>query len=716
MPQLQFWRSLQKNYNTIFLALLLIATGALELVALFLPFSLRQSSFPVKVGDVSSQDILSPSSISFQSVVLTEQARIDAENNVPDIFLPVDPTITRRQIEKLRSAIAFISAVKSDNFSSPDQKISDLAALSEIRLTKSLSEKILAIPDQRWITIQQETIIVLEQVMRNTIREGQEAEARKSITALISYAIPQEQATIVAELVAPFIAPNSLFSKDETQKARDKALEAVKPVLRNFIAGEIIIRRGQLISPLTLEALQAFGLIQEKSSLQSILASFSLVAIITASIALYFYRRKFSAFYEKKRIILIAFFFLMFLFSVRFFIPNRTVLPYLFPLPAFGLTIGCLFPIEAGVVLSIALTTLAGFGLPNSLELIIFYIFSTICGIAILGKGRRIFSFLGSSLAIGLAGSAIILAFRLNDSITDGVGIATLIGSAFINGIASSSLALLFQYIISQILGIVTPLQLLDLSRPDHPVLQFLLRNAPGTYQHSLQVSNLTEQAAEAIGADSMLVRVGCLYHDIGKAANPTFFVENQAPGNINPHDNLQPAEAAQIIIRHISDGTTIARKYRIPDRVVDFVREHHGTLLARYHYTRAVQAMDNDPSKVDRTAYQYPGPKPRSKETALLMLADGCEARFRAESPRTDVELRALIKKVFDFLLLEGQLDDTILTLRDLHQVTESFFSTFKNTYHPRLQYPEIPPIQPAQADGSGSTEGKGRQKVKKQ
>lgn len=715
MPQILSWQYWKKNYDAIFLALLLIAAVALELVALFLPFSLRQSSFPVKVGDVSSQDILAPTSLSFQSEVLTEQAKTDAELGVPDIFLPVDSTITRRQIEKLRAALSFISTVKSDNFSATDQKISDLAALSEIRFSRTLAEKILNLPDQRWITIQQETINVLEQVMRSTIREGREIEAQKSVTALISYAIPQDQASIVAELVAPFISPNSLFSKDETQNARAKAREAVKPVIRSFIAGEIIIRRGQLITPLMLESLQSFGLLQEKSSLQSILASLSLVAIITASICLYFYRRKFSAFHEKKRIVLITIFFLVFLFSVRFVIPNRTVLPYLFPLPAFGLTIGCLFPIEAGVVLSLGLITLAGFGLPNSLELILFYIFSTICGIAILGKGRRIFSFLGSSLAIGLAGSAVILAFRLNDSITDGVGIATLISSAFINGIASASLALLFQYIISQILGIVTPLQLLDLSRPDHPVLQFLLRNAPGTYQHSLQVSNLTEQAAESIGADSMLVRVGCLYHDIGKAANPTFFVENQAPGNINPHDNLQPAEAAQIIIRHISDGTAVARKYRIPDRIADFIREHHGMLLARYHYTRAVQAADNDPSKVDRTAYQYPGPKPRSKETALLMLADGCEARFRAESPKTDTELRALIKKVFDFLLQEGQLDDTVLTLRDLHQVAESFFSTFKNTYHPRLQYPEFTPTKSQQIEGEVSIESKAKQKAKK-
>jgi len=704
MRRLFSWEFISRNTDRFFFSVLLLSMTAIELVALFLPFSLRQSSFPVKVGDVSTQDILAPNSLSFQSDTLTEQAKSDAEAAVFDIFLPIDPTITRRQIEKLRVALSYISTVKGDNFSSTEQKLADLSALADFRFSKTLSEKILTLPESRWMIIQQETINVLEQVMRNTIREGQEVDAQKSITALISYSIPPDQASIIAELGTPFVSANSLFSKEATLKAREKAREGVKPVLRNYISGEIIVRRGQLITPLSLEALQAFGLIQEKSNLQSIVASLSFVVIINASIALYFFRRRFSAFIEKKRIVILAIFFLLFLLSVRFVIPNRTVLPYLFPLPAFGLTIGCLFPVEAGVVLSLALSALAGYGLPNSLELILYYTFPSICGIAILGKGRRIFSFLGAGIAIGLSGAAIVLAFRLNDSFTDGLGIATLIGSSAINGLASASLALLFQFIIAQILEIVTPLQLLDLSRPDHPILQFLLRNAPGTYQHSLQVANLTELAAESIGADTMLVRVGCLYHDIGKAANPTFFIENQAPGNLNPHDNLDPVEAAQIIIHHISDGIGIAHRYRIPNRIIDFIREHHGTLLARYHYTRAVQAANNDLSKVDRSYFQYPGPRPHSKETTLLMLADGCEARFRAESPKTDDELRALIKKVFDFLLQEGQLDDTILTLRDLHQVAESFMTTFKNTYHPRLQYPEIsPPTARAESRNGG-------------
>jgi len=242
-------------------------------------------------------------------------------------------------------------------------------------------------------------------------------------------------------------------------------------------------------------------------------------------------------------------------------------------------------------------------------------------------------------------------------------------------------------------------LQLMDLQRPDHPLVQFIFRNAPGTYQHSLQVANLAEQAADAIGADALLTRVGAIYHDAGKAANPSFFIENQVPGNVNPHDDMDPAASASTIIRHVTDGVELARKYRLPPRLQDFMREHHGTLITRYQYTQAVQAAGNQPELVNKDLFRYPGPRPQSKETALLMLADGCEARARAELPKNDDDLRAVVRKVFEFCQKEGQLDDTRLTLRDLSIITEAFVNILKNTYHPRIKYPDL---RPASSDAA--------------
>jgi len=308
----------------------------------------------------------------------------------------------------------------------------------------------------------------------------------------------------------------------------------------------------------------------------------------------------------------------------------------------------------------------------------------------ILGKARRIASFFLAGIVIGITGIGIILGYRLPDSVTDWIGIATLSGASLINGIGAAGLTLLLQYVFSQFLGITTALQLLDTSRPDHPLLQKMLRNAPGSYQHSLQVANLAEQAAEAIGADGLLVRVGAIYHDCGKSQNPQFFIENQVQDELNPHDEIDPVVSAQTIISHVIDGVELAKKHHLPNRVIDFIREHHGTMYTHYQYTQAVKEA-GDPEKVDKSRFTYPGPRPQSRETALLMLADGTEARARAEVPKDEEELRSLVDTVVNFYTQNGQLEDTNLTLKDIQKAKDSFYRTLKGTYHPRVKYPAL-------------------------
>ncbi len=215
-----------------------------------------------------------------------------------------------------------------------------------------------------------------------------------------------------------------------------------------------------------------------------------------------------------------------------------------------------------------------------------------------------------------------IAAYRLPSTDTDWIGAATLMGAAVIMGIASAGLALPLQFLLSQFIGLTTALQLLEISRPDSPLLNYFLQRAPGTYQHSLQVANLAEQAAERIHADALLTKVGALFHDVGKAANPLFFVENQPPSQIDSHDDLKPEVSAQAIIRHVPDGLELARKYHLPRRLQDFIAEHHGTLITRYQYNRAVQAADGDKSKVDEAEFRYPGPGPAFERDCL---ADVC-------------------------------------------------------------------------------------------
>ncbi|HAX71098.1 MAG TPA: metal-dependent phosphohydrolase, partial [Anaerolineae bacterium] len=303
---------------------------------------------------------------------------------------------------------------------------------------------------------------------------------------------------------------------------------------------------------------------------------------------------------------------------------------------------------------------------------------------------RRFWGFLRAGLAISLAAAGALMAFRIPLITLDWVGIIQYAGVIAFAGFSSASIALLLQYLLAQILGLTTALQLLDISRPDSPLLQFFLRSAPGTYQHSLQVANLAEQAAEKIGADPLLTRVGALFHDIGKALNPTFFIENQMPGNMNAHQDSDPGEVAATIIRHVTDGVQLAKKHRLPLRLHDFILEHHGTLITHYQYSQAMEAAGGDVTKVDIEQFRYPGPRPTSRETALLMLADATEARARAERPSSDEEIRALVTSVIQTVQKFNQLDNTMLTLRDLNLITESFVTTLRGTYHPRIQYPK--------------------------
>ncbi|RPJ49197.1 MAG: HDIG domain-containing protein, partial [Chloroflexi bacterium] len=601
---------------------ILLATAGLSFAALVLPLSTRPSYYPLQIGDVAPQDIQAPSALSYVSQVLTDQMRDDTEQRVNPVYLPADPAIARQQIEILRTTLNFISTVRADSYATPDQKIADLAALQDIQLNREDVERILSMSDTRWQTVQQEALVVLEQVMRNTIREGQVKEAQRGILTLISFTLPQDQALTVAGLVTPFVVPNSLYSEDATAAARKEARDNVQPVTRVYAAGETIVRRGQIITSIHYEALQQFGLIDTPNNFRNYLATAALVTVMFGFVALYMIKRRMAVLESLRSLGLLAAAFLLFLYFARLVIPNRTVIPYLYPLPAFGLTISCLFNVELGLVLALVLSILTAYGLPNNLDLSMFYTISSLVGILILGKGLRVGSFFSAGLGIGAAGSAAVIAYRLQDPLADLVGITTLTAASFLNGMASASLTLILQFLFAQLLGLATALQLLEVSRPDHPLQQFILQNAPGSYQHSLQVAIMAEQAADRIGADTMLVRVGAIYHDAGKALNPLFFIENQFPGKLNPHDDLDPVVSAQTIIRHVPDGVLLAKKYRLPSRIIDFAREHHGTMVTRYQFSRALEANRDNPDKVDLNLFRYPGPRPQSRETALLMLA----------------------------------------------------------------------------------------------
>ena len=676
--------------DSIILSLLALSTWVLIFFALILPTYITSPTESYRVGEVANQDIVAPRAITYISEIRTEQQREIAARAVAPIYTPPDPAIARRQLERLRATLAYISNVRADAYASIDQKIVDLAALEDIRLDQDTARKLLTLNESRWQAIQQEAIAVLEQVMRSTIREDRLEEVKNDIPALVTLSLPEEQAVIVAKLVAGFVAPNSFYSEALTEAAREQAKAAVSPITRSYMPGETIVRRGQVITPSDLEALQQLDLVQPEKNWQGLVGAIVLASLMLAY-QIFYLRRVSSPLKNLRNLVLTTVLFLMFLLAGRFIVPGHTILPYAFPLTAFTLFIGSIYGAKIALIYTLPLTILYTYELPNALTLTAYYLISSIFGVLILGRARRVNSFFWAGAAIGVSGALVIVAYRLPQPSTDLIGVGTLMGTSLLNGIASASLALILQYLLAPFLEITTALQLMEISRPDHPLLQFLLRNAPGTYQHSLQVANLAEQAAERIGADALLTRVGALYHDVGKAVNPAFFIENQVSGSPNPHDDLEAAYSAATIIRHVADGLALARKYRLPRRIADFIAEHHGNMIARYQYAKAVEAAQGDQSAVDIEKFRYPGPRPRSRETAILMLADGCEARIRAEKPQTEEEMKKVIQSVVDNRMSNGQLDDTDLTLRDLSQIVDSFINSLKGIYHPRIEYPQF-------------------------
>jgi cyclic-di-AMP phosphodiesterase PgpH len=673
--------------------ILLVLVSIISYGALLLPQALQPVSSQIQVGEVAPNDFQAPKTARYPSEVKTNFQRDAAESTVQAVYGLPDPAVARRQIERLRAALQYITLVRTDPNASLQQKKDDIAAISDVNLPPQTVDQILALTPARWDPIQQEALNVLEQVMRRSIRDQEMDTVIRSIPSLVSLSLDETQASIISELVGGFVTPNSFYNKELTEGAKQAAREAVQPVYQEYKAGEIIVSRGQIVSAAQLEALRFFGLIEEPNPWQDYAGAGALVVMLAALVWLYFSRRRLQFLYSARSLVVVAVLFLLFVTGARLVIPDRTILPYAFPLAGLGLLLATLFGLEVGIVFSIIISLLVPYNLPNAFDLMPYYLLSALTGVLVLGAARRVWSFFRAGAAVAGAAIAMLLAFRVPYTTMDAVAIVQLAGAALFSGLAAASLALILQYFLAQTLGLTTALQLIEISRPDFPLLQFFLRNAPGTYQHSLQVANLAEQAAELIGADALLTRVGALFHDVGKSMNPAFFIENQPQGELNTHEDIDPAESAATIISHVTDGVALARKYRLPRRIDDFILEHHGSMLTRYQYSQAVEAAGGDKSKVDERSFHYPGPAPRSRETALLMLADGCEARTRAERPQDEESMRRIVLSTIEFAQKSGQLDNTQLTLRDLSLITDAFVNVLRGTHHPRISYPKETP-----------------------
>ncbi len=669
--------------------LLFIVVCVVVFLLLITQISLRRTSFGLKIGDVATTDITAPKTITYVSDILTEEARQDAADNINNIYLPVDPSISRTQVQNLRYTFQFINVVRNDEYSSRKQKIEDINDISVVDLDESTIEQLLDLSAEDWAVLQEESISILENVMRNSIRETQVISEIQNIPAMINYYISQSVANLVNTMVSRFITANSLYSEELTEKAREEARAAVQPRERTYVINQTIVQKGQIVTTLNYEALNKMGLVVSQNNPEKYISVLCIIAGLAAAFLVYLHWTPNCGINGFTNWLVTAVLFLVYFISGRMITPNHTLIPYVFPAAGLGLTIAALYGTSTAGMISLMLAILIPYDFSNAIVFCIYYLINSLTAVIILGKQRSIGNFLKTGIISGVVCIPIVISYQfMNASIVpDTTGLLSISGAVLLGSIGSATLSLLSHYIIAGWLGIITPTQLMELIRPDSPLLQFMLQHAPGTYQHCLQVANLAEQAARDIGADSLLTRTGAMYHDVGKSLNPQFFVENQVSGVLNLHADLTPQESAATIMKHVTDGVELAHQYHMPKRIIDFILQHHGTNMTRYQYGQAVE--QNGAENVDPADFTYPGPIPDSKETALVMLADSVEARARAEHPTTKEEISELVRSMFNLYSSSGQMDNTPLTFRDLTVARQSFERVLQNMYHPRVLYP---------------------------
>ncbi len=669
------------------LVLFAIFVGAVVFIVQVVDFP-GAGSVQVEVGQPSPKTVVSPISTSYTSEVLTNEAREQARQKVQPIYDLPDTHVARRQIARAQDVIAFINLVRNDPNATRAQKIAWLQAIPDLNLTEAEAANILDLSEDEWQAVANEALRILGIVMRQEIREGEEQKARRSVPSLISLQLNEKQAEAVEALVSGLIVANTFYNEEATQRARDEAAQKVQPVQRNIEAGEVLVREGETVTELDIEALKHAGMLQRTRNWYDYIAALIFALIVDSALIVFVNYRRRDFWKGNLSPLLLGMIFSLFILSAKLMIPMHPMFGYLFPLASMAMLVGSLIDLPVAVLAAALQVMLIGQFTGGGVELLAYLYMGAVVGALALGKAERLNSFVRAGMWVIVVNLFILLALRL--PLLQTLDNQTLIELAFsgaVNGVFASSFTLVIYYLLGQLFGVTTSLQLLEISRPNHPLLRQLLLKAPGTYHHTLIVSNMAEEAAVAIGADSLLTRVGSYYHDIGKIMRPYFFIENNTDGE-NPHDRIDPYTSARIIISHVPDGVELARKFRLPPAIVDFVKEHHGTTRVEYFYHKAVQMVD-DPKAVDESAFRYPGPKPHTKETAILMLADSCEATVRAMRPQSREEMLEIIRSVVNRRLMSGQLDDSPLTLGELTLIAEAFARVLQGIHHPRVKYP---------------------------
>ncbi len=680
------WRQAVKTIGWIVWALTLTAL-VIGLVAW--PIGSRAAQV-WQIGEAAPQTIFAPYELSYPSAVLTEKAREAAAAQIPPIYTPPDPQIARQQVGRLRQILEAMARIREEA-PSPDEGARRLERVLETyRLSSEQRLRLLTMDSSRWSMLTSEALGLLDQILREPIREDEVTRVLRELPRRVTARLSEDEADLVVKLVSPLIVPNSVLDVEATEAARRRAREAVPPQIRRIRAGEAIIRQGDILDALAMEALQQYGLIPPTTPWQLPVARGVIAGLGVIGLVLLLQRLIPEIQERSRRLLALTGLFVLFTLGARLMMVFAPEWIWAFPTAALGMLTTAGLGTGPALLLSAIWSIWFGLIADRTPALLSASLLANWITVLILHRLERFQTLLMAGLSAGGITALIGIVTLADGGSLQPIEALMTGGMGLLAGAMSITITLLGFIVLGTLFDVTTPLHLLELARPTHPLLHQLMVRAPGTYHHTLMVANLAEQAALRIGADPLLARVGALYHDIGKMLRPYLFVENQIDGD-NPHEQMDPYASAQAIMRHVEDGLALARRYRLPRRVRAFIQEHHGTMCVTIPYHRALQEAE-DPEKVDRAAFCYRGPRPQSKETAIVMLADGCEAAVRAARPKDPQELTQILERVFQDRIQSGQLDEAPLTMQDLQGIREAFLQVFQGMFHPRLLYPETP------------------------
>ncbi len=505
---------------------------------------------------------------------------------------------------------------------------------------------------------------------------------------------------VIQSFIQAMLLPNLARDEVKIRQLQEEARKKVAPV--KIEKNTLILSEGDIVTNEHIQILRDLSLIENQGNRILIFLSLTIFSLMLMGVfLLYLYYFKREMFKEERQLYLIALLVVVVLAVAKALsLTNLEWMKYLIPLSFAGIILASLSEPQLAWIITTLLSLMFGVILDFELSLTLYYFISGIAAIYSMFNLTQRKEMIQRGLILSGANFLIVLtlgflfgAQRLGNQL-----IYALV--AAFNGILSTALANGFMPFLEQLFKLTSTLSLLELANPNLPLLKRLLIEAPGTYHHSIIVGNLAEAAADAIGADSLLVRVGSYYHDVGKLRRPYFFIENQIPGD-NPHEKLSPNLSTLIIISHVRDGVEIAKSYGVPSSIIDLIEQHHGTDLIRYFYQQASNAVQEEKETIAEADFSYPGPKPQTKEAAVVMLADSVEAATRAMRKPSSARLEAVVDQIFQERLESGQLDETNLTLGDLDKIKAAFLKVLGGIYHHRIKYPEAVPAERKKLNG---------------